>query len=186
MREALEDIRAELEAVSKRASAIVAALPPELMGRRPVPESWSVAECLNHLTLTADAYAPVVREALAEGRRHNLRGSGKHFRMEPVAWLLAWWLEPPYRFRSRTPAAFVPATSDPAEALPHFLERQQQLLGLLAEANGLALERLQIASPFARQVRYSVYSAFRLIAVHERRHLWQAEQVARRVKAGAV
>jgi hypothetical protein len=54
---------------------------------------------------------------------------------------------------------------------------------LLAEANGLAIDRLRIASPFARQIRYSVYSAFRLIAVHQRRHLWQAEQVARSVTA---
>jgi hypothetical protein len=162
---------------------MLADLPRELAGRRPDPTSWSVAECLAHLTLTTDAYVPAIREALADGRRQNLLSSRQSFRMELPARLLAWWLEPPYRLKSRTPAAFVPASSDPTEALPEFLQRQQRLFPLLAEANGLAIDRLRIASPFARQIRYSVYSAFRLIAVHQRRHLWQAEQVARSVTA---
>jgi hypothetical protein len=52
---------------------------------------------------------------------------------------------------------------------------QRRLVELLAEANGLALSKLK-KSPFNANVRYSVYSAFRIIAAHERRHLWQAEQ----------
>ncbi len=179
---ALEEIRLELEDASARASALVQSLTPEKLGLRPAPESWSVAECLYHLTLSADAFAPAIRDALAEGRRRNLLSSSPIFRMESVARLLGWWLEPPYRMKSKTGAAFVPAPGDAADSLPNFLTRQQQLMLLLREADGLAIDRLRIRSPFARQVRYSVYSAFRLMAVHERRHLWQAEQVARRIR----
>jgi hypothetical protein len=31
-------------------------------------------------------------------------------------------------------------------------------------------------SPFDSRVRYNLFSAFRIIAAHQRRHLWQAEQ----------
>jgi DinB superfamily len=175
----LDQIHSQLEAAASRARTIVEGLSPALLGRRPDQDAWSVAECIAHLSLTTDAYVPAIRQALDEGRAKHLLRSGTSFRMGIPARLLAWWLEPPYRLRSKTPAAFVPGVENPANALPDFLHRQQQLLILLAEADGLALDRLQIPSPFARQMRYNVYAAFRLIAVHQRRHLWQAEQTAK-------
>lgn len=181
----LEQVRSQLEAASGRAQQLVAGLPSsELLGRRPQPDSWSIAECLAHLTLTSDAYLPLLRQAIARGRTDNLLDTGREFHMEFTSRLLAWWLEPPYRLKSKTGPAFVPGLNDCANALPHFLGRQQQLAALLTEADGLALDRIKIASPFAAHVRYNVYSAFQLIAVHERRHLWQAEQAARRLECG--
>jgi hypothetical protein len=182
---ALEDIRAQLQEASDRAQNILANLSPELAGLRPDPASWSVAECIAHLSLTTDAYTPVIREALADGRQRNVVSTSGSFRANLNARLLAWWLEPPYQFKARTPAAFVPGLRDPMQALPGFLERQQYLFDLLTDAKGLAIDRLRIVSPFARQMRYSVYSGFVLIAAHQRRHLWQAEQIARRVVAAA-
>jgi hypothetical protein len=178
----LDDIGAQLEAASARAQEIAADLSPALLGRRPDPGAWSVAECLAHLSLTADAYLPAIREALAGGRRRQLvRTGGASFRIEFTARMLAWWLEPPYRMKSRTTAAFVPGVERPEDALSDFLVRQRQLLDLLAEAEGLALDRLEIESPFAKRLRYNVYAAFLLVAVHERRHLWQAGQTLRKL-----
>jgi hypothetical protein len=124
---------------------------------------------------------PAIGQALEQGRSQHLLQSGESLRMELPARMLAWWLEPPYRLKSRTPPAFVPAVENTAAVLPEFLHRQQRLLNVLAEADGLALDRLRISSPFAQQMRYSVYTAFRLIAVHQRRHLWQAEQTAQKL-----
>jgi hypothetical protein len=176
----LKDIRTQLEAASLRAQNIVAGLPASVLMQRPAPNSWSIAECLGHLTLTAEAYEPVIRQGIDEGRRKRLFKSGDQFRMEWNAKLLAWWLEPPYRLKSRTPIAFVPIVQDPANALPEFLYWQQRVMELLAAAEGLALDRIRIVSPVSSRMRYNVYAAFQLIAVHERRHLWQAEQVLRK------
>jgi hypothetical protein len=178
---ALDRIRVQLEAAASRARTIVESVSPAMLGRRPGPGSWSLAECIAHLTLTTDAYLPAIRQALDEGRSRRLVHSGKPFGMGVAARLLAWWLEPPYRLKSKTPAAFVPGVENAENALPDFLDRQQRLLALLTEADGLALDRLRIPSPFARHVRYNVYAAFCLIAVHQRRHLWQAEQGARKL-----
>jgi hypothetical protein len=179
----LDSVRTQLEAAESRARRIVESLSPGLLGRRPSEDAWSVAECIAHLSLTTDAYVPAIRQALEEGRRRQLLQSRTRFRMGISARLLAWWLEPPYRMKSRTPAPFVPEVKTTEEALPEFLRGQQQLLTLLREANGLALDELEIVSPFAKQLRYNVYAAFRLIAVHQRRHLWQAEQTARKLGA---
>jgi|SRR5947209_4338928 len=176
----LKDICTQLEAASLRAQNIVAGLSASVLMQRPAPNSWSIAECLGHLTLTAQAYEPVIRQGIDEGRRKRLFKSGDHFRMEWMAKLLAWWLEPPYRLKSRSPSAFEPIVQDPVNALPEFLYWQQRVMELLAAADGLALDRVQIVSPFSSRMRYNVYAAFHLIAVHERRHLWQAEQVLRK------
>jgi hypothetical protein len=38
----------------------------------------------------------------------------------------------------------------------------------------------KITSPFDSRVRYNVFSMFRILETHERRHLWQAEQAVSR------
>jgi hypothetical protein len=177
----LDALFTQLDAAASRARNLVDHLPPALLGRRPAPESWSVAECLAHLTLTTDAFAPLIRQALDEGRSRRLLRSGASFRMGISARLLALWLEPPYRLKSRAPAAFVPGLKNPESALPDFLDRQQQLLALLSGADGLALDRLRLQSPFVRRMHYNVYGAFCVIAIHQRRHRWQAEQVAKKL-----
>jgi hypothetical protein len=177
----LNQIRVQIEDASSQARKLVQDLDPALLGRRPDQNSWSVAECIAHLSLTADAFLAPIRQAIEDGRSRHLRQSGTSFHRGISARLLEWFLEPPYRLKSRTPAAFVPGVEHPGAVLPEFLDRQQQLLTTLAEADGLALDRLRITSPFARPMRYNVYDAFRLIAVHERRHLWQAGQTLRKL-----
>ena len=70
-----------------------------------------------------------------------------------------------------------------AEVLPAFLVCQDELLALLSEARGLALDRIKISSPFQEKMRYSVWSNFVVGAAHHRRHLWQAERVADAISA---
>ncbi len=93
-----------------------------------------------------------------------------------VGWLLWHVTEPPVRRRMRTHAAFVPESDGSREELlTEFRQLQTALLQRLADAEGLDLTRLRVTSPFDRRVRYHLYSCFRLLASHQRRHLWQAE-----------
>jgi hypothetical protein len=62
--------------------------------------------------------------------------------------------------------------------LDSFLQGQHQVLALIALAEGLAVDRIKISSAFDHRVRYSVWSSFRANLSHQRRHLWQAEQVS--------
>jgi len=90
---------------------------------------------------------------------------------------LRWFLEPPVRSRVKAAARFVPrAVRAKAETLAEFTSLQQKLLDVLHDARDLDLAGIRVVSPFDRRVKYNLYSAFRIIAAHERRHLWQAEQ----------
>jgi len=91
--------------------------------------------------------------------------------------LLKWWLEPPSRLKLPTAPAFEPlAVTSAEQVLSAFHELNARMDGQLKRGYGLALETAMITSPFSEAVKYNVYSAFVLIAAHNRRHLWQATQ----------
>ncbi len=54
---------------------------------------------------------------------------------------------------------------------------QVQWVDRLRQASGLHLTRARVRWPAGDLVRISLLAAFRLMAAHERRHLWQARQV---------
>ena len=173
----LADIRKQLALCSTRGSEVVTGLYPDQLTLRPEPNKWSVAECLVHLNLTSQAFLLLIRDACGEARTQQLRSNGP-FKMEAVASLLKWSLEPPARIRINTKDQFQPLIFEPVDAvLPDFVHLQGELDQALEAANGLDLGRVKVASPFSSRLKYNLFSCFVLIAAHQRRHLWQAEEV---------
>jgi hypothetical protein len=145
---------------------------------RPKSGGWSASECIAHLTLTTDAYLPLLDEALA--RVPAGAPLPARYRAGVVAWLLAKTLEPPARGRTRTSPRFVPGGIAPRdESVAEFTKSQNALLAWLDGAAGVPLSLVTIASPFAKRIRYNAYAAYRVLAAHQRRHLWQAERAVR-------
>ncbi|MBZ5610287.1 MAG: DinB family protein [Acidobacteriia bacterium] len=176
MTDQLDTIARELQEATAHAHEIGQRLSGADLVKRPGPKRWSPAECIEYLNLTARAYLPLIEPGIRELRERK-QFSSSPYRMERKARFLAWLLEPPVHFRMPTSAPFQPVNlPDPARVIPDFAGLQDKLLEQLRLAGGLALDQYQIASPFAKNVRYNLYSAFVLIAVHERRHLWQADQ----------
>jgi len=140
---------------------------------------WSAAECLAHLNLSNSAYLPLLDSAIEQLREKKVLGDGP-FHLNWNARLLKYWLEPPSRLRLPTSAPFQPmAVRDPAEAVEEFQAIGKALEEKLNSACELALDRVKLVSPFAEKMKYNAYSAFVLIAAHNRRHLWQAELALR-------
>lgn len=171
----VDGLLGELAETRRRAETIFSGRAAEQVLRRPGEKRWSAAECMEHLNITNRAYVPRISEALGTLRQKNLANK-ERFRLDWNARLLKYWLEPPSRLRLPTGAAFQPIqVQDPAGVLSLFQALNLELEEKLAAARGLALDAERIRSPFAENMQYSVYSAFVLIAAHNRRHLWQAE-----------
>ena len=169
----LESAEKELNEATRRAWTLVQSTDGRLFTVRPKAMSWSAAECLAHLTISSEMFLPVLRKAVDEARTRKRNGKPK---MDLLGRVLAWFLEPPIRKRVKTAAPFVPkSTRAKAEAFGEFASLQEKLIDLLREAKEADL-RTKLVSPFDRRVRYNILSAFHIIAAHERRHLWQAEQ----------
>lgn len=144
---------------------------------RPAPGEWSVAECVAHLNLTAQAFLPLLDDALAQAGAAASRG--QRFRMDLTGWFI--WLMTALRVPVKTTEPFVPKAVPPrASALTEFDALQAEIGGRLARAQGLDLTGIRIVSPFDRRLRYNVYAALRLIAEHQDLHLRQAARAAAR------
>jgi len=173
----LGQIKQELLDARERARRLSEGLSDTLWGTAPAPGKWSIAECVTHLNITSERYVPIIDDAIREGREIGAKAA-RPPRRDFMGWLLARMLEPPYRMRMKTTAPFVPARIEPmTDVLERFDYLQGELLVRIDRAQGLPLERLHVVSPFNARVKYNLYSALKLIPVHQRRHLWQAEQV---------
>jgi len=170
----VESLLQELRETRARAEEIFRGRKSEELLRRRAEKRWSAAECIEHLKITNRAYLARLSEAVRGLREKNLAGRGE-FRLDWNARFLKYWLEPPSRLRLPTGAAFRPVSQvDPTTVLSAFQSIGREIEEELANAHGLALDAEKIRSPFAENMEYSAYSAFVLIAAHNRRHIWQA------------
>ena len=171
-------VEKELNEATRRAWHLVQSTDGRLFTVRPTTLNWSAAECLAHLSVSTEQFLPVIRDAIRKSAKKP-----RTPKMDLLGRILAWFLEPPIRKRVKTTAPFVPkAVRAKAEAFGEFASLQEKLLELLREARDVDMSG-KIASPFDRRVRYNLYSAFRIIAAHERRHLWQAEQAVAELRS---
>ncbi|HKS06732.1 MAG TPA: DinB family protein [Gemmatimonadaceae bacterium] len=176
----LESLRAELRESQSAIASFAARVSDQDFSRRPPSGGWSAAECIAHLTLTTEGYIPL----LSAARRKVPEGTAlpSAYKMGFGAWLLWWILKPPARgySRSRTLPAFVPGSAAPkAATLAAFDRSQEALLAWIASVERAPLNHMMLTSPFNEKMKYNAYGALRVIAVHQQRHIWQAERAAR-------
>ena len=173
----LQGYRQQIEAVSQDARELLNGLTAAQVNWRPTPAHWSIAECLDHLTVTNRKLMRRIEAAIGEARSKGLTGSGP-FRYGIIGNMFVRSLEPPAKMKFKAPKIFKPRPEQAPEAVAlDFFAAQDELLRLIAEANGINLARVKITSPVTRLIKLSLGQAFGLIATHERRHLWQARQV---------
>lgn len=176
----LASLRDELQGASSQLHRLVDTVDESTWGRRPAEGKWSVARCIAHLNMTSSAYLPVLRAAFKDAHARGLIAKDPSYELDFWGWLLVKSIEPPPRFRMKTPDAFVPPTIDPKDkVLREFDTLQGELIALLDEGADLPLAKIKIVSPFNARLKYHTYSALRVIPSHQRRHLWQAERVLR-------
>lgn len=138
------------------------------------PASWCVAECLDHLTQTTRAFLPAISEAIAKAPKLK---ANRFLRTGIFPSVFIRSLNPPYRIRFKVLPQLVPQSLTPGQAWIDFVRSQSELLVTLSSAAGLAIDRVSIKSPVYARVSYNIYGAFRMLAAHQKRHVWQMAQI---------
>ena len=175
MRPELASITSELDAATAHAKAIAERAGDDRWKERPVPDRWSIGECFDHLNRSSEAFLPLFEEVF----KGAPNASPGRLRRDFPGWLLCVMLEPPVRIRTKTSARFVPPmdVGPRTEVVNRFASLQDQLKQFMTRSDSIDVAKIKIRSPFAEKLKYSVYSALRVLPVHQRRHLWQAERV---------
>ena len=173
----IDEFRQQFERLTADADALVAPLTEEQFHWQPAPGAWSIAQCIEHLNVTARMYLPRLDEGIAEGIRRGVYGQGP-FTHDFVGGFLVRSMEPPARFKVKAPTTFHPGPQrGRPEIMAAFRAYQVQFVDRLRQASGLDLRRAKVVSPAGKWLKMSLNSGFALMAAHERRHLWQAQRV---------
>ncbi len=180
----LRNLHDQLDAAERDAQALVAGLAEEQGTWRPQVGSWSIAECLDHLATGNRVYLRAM-----QGPADRARARGRH-RCRPVrpGWtgqLFVRMLEPPPTWWSRrkAPRSIRPRTAPPlAETFAGFVASHADVRAFLCAHADLDLTGIRFPNPFVRGIRFSIATGLHVITAHERRHLWQAWQVRRRLE----
>jgi hypothetical protein len=182
LRKQLADLEKQFEDLQIRAHQLADNFDDKDWTKRFLTDRWSPAEYIIHLNKTSDGFLPQLKESInvAKENRQLFRGD---YKKDFWGRLLCWVNEPPARIRVKTMPSFVPSEQESKEkVLSDFDRLQQELTGLLHDANDLDLNSVRVISPFNEKMKYNLYSTFCIIAAHQRRHLWQIEQLQKEIQ----
>ena len=176
--------RSQLEAALAGAHTLVDALAEDAMNSRPRAGVWSVAQNLDHLTITARRMMKAMDAAVDELAVKRQRATGD-YRPNPLSRWFLWLLEPPVRRgKFKAPAEFHGQPNRPAHMVrSEFFTAHEELLHRLAGFEAWDQNARVVRSPFdARgKLRYSLGLSLRIVPAHMRRHLWQARQALKAI-----
>jgi hypothetical protein len=179
----LETLLNQAETVTLKAGDLVAGRSQIALTTSLESTSWSVVQCLDHLAQTTNAFVPAISSAIARAPR---LGTDRALRTGALARLFIRNLEPPYRLRLKVLTQLVPFQRDFNSAWGAFQESQAQLVRTIGSAAGLAIDRVRVESPVYARLSYNVYGALRMLTAHQRRHLWQIEQILKALDGAQV
>lgn len=186
--EDLAALHAAYEQNTRDARTLVSGLSEALGTWRSAPETWTVAECLDHLAtgtrVYLEAMQPPAARALAAGRMR--RGPA---RPGVIGGWFVRYLEPPARplLKSKAPRKIRPRISPPlADAADAFLASQDELQAWLRRFASIDLAGTTFPNPLVPGIRFSLATGLHVLAAHNRRHLWQGWNVRRAAEQAAL
>ena len=173
----IEQVVQVLDDVTREVEEAFGSLNATQLNWAPGPKRWSVAQCLDHLMTTNALYLPVFHE-LAAGRHQP----GVWARISPFSGffgrLLIRSLDPANVKPMKTTARAEPSRSTlPADIVSRFVAHQRELSSAMRALPSTLDVNTTMASPLLGFVTYSVADGLRIIALHEQRHLGQAQRV---------
>jgi len=176
----LQRILDDINAADRAADVIAAACSDEQFHWRPREgQGWSIGECLDHLATINVVYGNAIRQGIQNART---RGWTRRAAAAPGFFgsLFVKSLEPPVTRRLRAPANTRPGPQRSRDAtLAAYHAAHEQIRAMVADAAEIDANRACFVNPFIRVLRVRVSTGLSVIAAHDRRHLWQAEQVRR-------
>ena len=145
---------------------------------KPSAEQWSIAQCLDHLTLATNEFEKYFQAALGQARQKWPVTDSPRYKPSMLGGWLAKQVSPETPRKVTAPKIFRPAdSSNIAGALEKFVNQQARFLDFVRESTGIDYNKTRLRSPVTPLMRYSLADAFVITVLHGQRHLGQARRV---------
>jgi len=173
----LPQIFDEAETIIGDARTLFDPLDERQLNWKPAADSWSVAQCLEHLISINREYFPVFDRILKGDYRKTLLHR-LPFLSVMFGRMMVKALSPNSHQKFKAPSSARPSSSSfGPQVVGRFITHQRETLAKMKSLQEYDLAKIVITSPFASVVVYSLLDTFRLIVAHERRHFAQAQRV---------
>lgn len=148
---------------------------------RPEADTWSIAECYDHLCMIGNLVAPRLGETIETAAVNGLTGDPP-FKYGFVGNFFVKLVGPNSKRKFKAPAKVTPSSIHSiSRVTKDFTELQDQFVQLSQRSEGLDLGRVKMRNPTAPILNLSLGQWFALIAGHQQRHFQQAELVKERM-----
>ena len=154
-------------------------LSSEQLNSKPGKESWSAAECFEHLFNTNQLYIPVFQNVLRkiENEKHDSETEFKH---TLIGKMIIKSVDPEQSKKYKSPKAFrINVREVRKDILHQFLNQHQQLISIIKKFEEVDLRKIKIVSPASKFVKYNLGDSLMIIAYHNKRHILQAERAVK-------
>jgi hypothetical protein len=171
----VERIKTEFESVSKDVQDSFGPLTPEQLNWKPRSESWSVAQCLDHLIKSNEEFFPEFDKVAAGTRKNSFWES-----ISPLSGTAGKFLVSVLQKddkRVKTNQKMTPPSDIAADIVEAFLKHQKALAGKVESIRDAEWDKIVVTSPFMKLMTYRLSSGLQALVEHEKRHVRQAKRV---------
>jgi DinB superfamily len=155
-------------------------LPPSVFSAKTDAQSWSAAQCLEHLNIYGRHYLPEMEKAIEKAERKGFL---------PTPQYKSGWLGD-YFFNVMLPKntgelatkmnapknAYPIADLDAVAVIAEFIEQQERLLKLIERARQINMGSVRVPISLSRWIRLRLGDTFLFLIAHQYRHILQAER----------
>ena len=167
----------EIDANLSHADSLTHGLTDQQFNWRPESGRWSIAECFGHLNLINGADLPQLKTAIDAALAKGVTGEGPfHYGLLSRKFVAS--MEPPVKRKVKAPKQYLPPSeASLEETISEYRRISAALRALVKKSDGLHLAKVKTRLSGIPVLRMPLGARFNLLTTHDRRHLWQAEQV---------
>jgi hypothetical protein len=173
----LSTVVSETDKNSETARILTSGLTETQLNWKPSAEQWSIAQCLDHLTVATNEFEKHFQVALKRAREKWRVTDAPPYKPSMLGGWLAKQVSPEAPRKITAPKIFRPAASNIPAALDKFMNQQARFLDFVRESTGIDYNKTRLRSPVTPLMRYSLADAFVITVLHGQRHLDQARRV---------
>lgn len=156
-------------------------LSKEEFSRKPNPDSWCVAEVLNHLLNSERLYIEKFEKIL------ELNSPSSNSKEDFKRNISSSYIEKMFGIngpKMPAPKAFRPMLKDLYETsiISEFIQHEKILIDILGKLENYDLNKIKISSPVNSLIKFKLGNALLLVVLHQKRHFEQIKRILNPIK----
>ena len=182
MSEHVQQWKDSIDSITKSFNDEFQILDKKELNWKPNPNTWSVAQIIEHLIVTNKSYYPIFEQL--KSNNYKLPVMAKlSFLADVFGNLILKTVSPEYKRKTKTFPVWQPETGNiDTNILSEFSNEQKRLKDEIDDCKELIQQNKILSSPANKNIFYRIDKTFDILIAHEKRHFNQAVQVKKLIK----